>query len=157
MRKISLFFTAVLMLFSAQFVNAQDEDYVTDENLRRYAMMMETIEAMKAEISTTLNEMIKQQEGIDGKRYSELSKGEGEPASEFEEKFMSKINEMVEERKEAIQDVVKILATKMLPDGGKAYNAIKSALASDEEVRARYDEILDQIQMADEMDDEGDA
>ncbi|MTI22537.1 hypothetical protein E1176_16010 [Fulvivirga sp. RKSG066] len=150
MRKVSLFFIALFAVLSVNVANAQDEDYLTDENLRRYAIMMEAVDAMKAEISVSLNSMIKNQEGIDGNRYKELSSGNGEPATEFEEKFMSNLNNMVEERKAAIGDVIKILATKMLPDGGKAYNAIKSAVASDEEVQARYEEILAQIQLEDE-------
>jgi len=147
MRKISLIFAALFMVFSASVVNAQDEDYVTDENLRRYAIMMEAVDAMKAEISVSLNDMIKNQEGIDGKRYTELKKGEGEPAKEYETKFMTALEDMIETRKEAIGEVVNILATKMLPDGGKAYKAIKTAIASDEEVKSKYEAILAQIQM----------
>jgi len=150
MRKISLIFAALFMVFSAGVVNAQEEDYLTDENLRRYAIMMEAVDAMKAEISVSLNDMIKNQEGIDGNRYKELKSGSGEPAKEFETKFMSALDEMIETRKEAIGDVVNILATKMLPDGGKAYKAIKTALASDADVKSRYEAILAQIQLEEE-------
>jgi len=150
MRKISLLFVAMFMVLAANVVKAQDEDYLTDENLRRYAIMMETVDAMKAEISTVTNEMIKNQEGIDGKRYLELSKGEGDAAKEFESKFMEAVKQMQDDRKEAIGDVIQILATKMLPDGGKAYKAIKTALSTDEEVKARYDAILAKIQLEEE-------
>jgi len=148
MRKINLFFVALFSVLSVTFANAQEEtDYLTDENLRRYAVMTEAIDAMKAEISVVLNDMIKNQDGIDGKRYSELAKGEGEAASEFETKFMEKIEEMKKDRIEDIKTVNQILATKMLPDGGKAYKAIKTAISSDEEVKARYEAILAQVQL----------
>ena len=112
--------------------------------------MMESVDAMKSEISVALNDMIKNQEGIDGKRYTELKKGEGEAATEFETKFMNNLEEMIEDRKAAIGEAVNILATKMLPDGGKAYKAIKTALSADTEVKARYEAILVQVQLADE-------
>ncbi|UII25916.1 hypothetical protein LVD15_21845 [Fulvivirga maritima] len=138
MRKINLILATLFTVMVFGTAQAQDDEYLTDENLRRYAIMEEVIDDMKSEISVVLNDMIKNQEGIDGKRYSELKSGSGEAASDFENKFMDQINNMVEERKEAIGDVVKILATKMLPDGGKAYNAIKSKLASDEELKTKY-------------------
>jgi len=149
MRKLSLLFVALFTVVSAN-VMAQDEDYITQENLRRYAMIMEVKDAMISEISVALNGMIKNQEGIDGKRYNELKKGEGEAATEFETKFMTNLNEMIEERKAAIGEAVNLMATKMLPDGGKAYNAIKTALSADTEVKAQYEAILVQIQLADE-------
>ncbi|MEQ8927521.1 MAG: hypothetical protein RLO81_17020 [Fulvivirga sp.] len=145
MRKMRLLIAAFVMGLCATVANAQSEE-ITDENLRRYALMMETVDAMKSEISVLTNEMIKNQEGMTGKRYLELSKGEGEAATEFEQKFMETITKMQDERKEAIGDVVQILATKMLPDGGKAYKAIKSALGSDESVQSRYNAILAKIQ-----------
>ncbi|MBL3657299.1 hypothetical protein [Fulvivirga sediminis] len=138
MSKINLILATLFTVMIFGTAQAQDDEYVTDENLRRYAIMEEVIDDMKSEISVVLNDMIKNQDGFDGKRYSELKSGSGEPASDFENKIMDQINNMVDERKEAIGDVVKILATKMLPDGGKAYNAIKSKLASDEEVKTKY-------------------
>ena len=142
--KMKLLIAALFVGFGLS-ANAQSEE-VSDENLRRYAILMEAVDAMKSEISVTLNEMIKNQEGMSGKRFSELSKGEGEPASEFEQKFMDTIEEMKKDRIEAIKEVNQLLATKMLPDGGKTYKAIKEAIGSDENVKARYEAILAKIQ-----------
>lgn len=151
MRKINLFLVALFTLISLQAVQAQDDpDYVTEDNLRKYALMQEVIDGMKAEISVMLNDMIKNQEGIDGKRYKELASGQGEPAKEYEQKFMDQLNGMIDDRKEAIKSVNQILATKLLPDGGKAYKAIQNAISSDEEVKARYEEIVAQIQLSEE-------
>lgn len=141
---MKLLIAALLVGFGVS-ANAQSEE-VSDENLRRYAILMEVVDAMKSEISVTLNEMIKNQDGMTGKRFSELSKGEGEPATEFEQKFMDTIEEMKKDRIEAIKEVNQLLATKMLPDGGKTYKAIKAAIDSDEEVKARYESILAKIQ-----------
>jgi hypothetical protein len=152
MRKISLMLTGVfMMLLSANVVQAQDGE-ISNENLRRYALMMEVVEAMKQEISDNTNQMIKDQEGMTGQRYLELAKAGGDAAKldameakDFEKKFMEIVTNMQEERKEAISSVVQVLATKMLPEGGKKYKEIKEALSSNEEVKARYEAIQQQI------------
>ncbi len=146
---MKLLIAALLMGVVVNVSNAQSEE-ITDENLRRYALLMESVDAMKAEISALTNEMIKNQEGMSGTRYLELSKGEGEAATEFEKKFMENITAMQDDRKEAIGSVVQILATKMLPDGGKAYKAVKAALSSDDAVKARYEVILAKVQLTEE-------
>ncbi|MEQ8244398.1 hypothetical protein [Fulvivirga sp.] len=146
---MKLLIAALLMGVVVNVSNAQSEE-ITDENLRRYALLMESVDAMKAEISVALNDMIKNQEGMTGKRFSELSKGEGEAATEFETKFMATIEEMKEDRIDAIKQVNQLLATKMLPDGGKTYKAIKAAIDSDEAVKARYEVILAKIQLVEE-------
>ncbi len=144
MKKVSLLIAVMSMLLTG-LVNAQD---ISNENLRRYAIMMETVDAMKQEISDLTNEMIKNQEGMDGKRYLELAKAGGDAAKldaagakDYEKKFMELVTKMQDERKQAISDVVSIMATKMLPDGGKVYKDIKAGLESDAELKARYEAI----------------
>ncbi|MCA6078898.1 hypothetical protein [Fulvivirga sedimenti] len=151
MKKVSLM-VAVMSVLLAGVVNAQE---ISNENLRRYAIMMETVDAMKQEISDLTNEMIKNQEGMDGKRYLELAKAGGDEAKleaagakDYEKKFMELVTNMQDERKQAISDVVSIMATKMLPDGGKVYKEIKSAVDSDPEVKARYEAIQKAINSA---------
>jgi len=63
---------------------------------------------------------------------------------------MATIEEMKTERINAIKEVNQLLATKMLPDGGKAYKAIKAAITSDDEVKARYEVILAKVQFVEE-------
>lgn len=152
MRKFNYLFVALLLLVAGNSAVAQDE--ISDEDLRRYALMMEVVDAMKQEISDITNEMIRNQEGMDGKRYVELSKAKGDEAKldemgakDYEKKFMVMITDMQEERKEAISEVVQILATKMLPDGGKTYKAIKSGLGSDEALKVRYEKIAANMEL----------
>lgn len=147
MKKIKYLAMTMIVSLSVNLTIAQDAE-ITDENLRRYALLMETVDAMKAEISASVNSMIKNQDGMTGSRFKELSKGEGDAASEFEQKFMDTIEEMKKERIDAIKQVNQLLATKMLPEGGKAYKAIKAAISSDEEVKTRYEAILAKIQLA---------
>ena len=77
MKKFSFVVGLLFVMVAGTVVNAQE---ITDENLRRYAIMMETVDAMKQEISDQTNMLIKNQEGMDGKRYLELAKTKGDAA-----------------------------------------------------------------------------
>lgn len=140
MKKLfTLVFVSILAFGTA---SAQE---ITDEQLYRYALLDEVIDEMKAEISSVVNEMIKNQEGIDGKRYTELVKSGGEGASDFEKQFLELVEKEKNERIDAIKEVNRILATKMLGDGGKIYKQIKGALKSDESVKTRYQTIVENL------------
>ncbi len=149
MKKFSFVVGLLFVMVAGTVVNAQE---ITDENLRRYAIMMETVDAMKQEISDQTNMLIKNQEGMDGKRYLELAKTKGDAAQleaieakDYEIKFLEVVTKMQDERKDAISEVVTIMATKMMPDGGKAYKEVKAAVDSDADVKARYEAIKAKI------------
>lgn len=144
----------IIGLFSASPVFAQDDE-ISDEDLRKYAILNEVIDLMKKDISVMVNDLIKSQEGMTGKRFKELQGAKGDQAKydeleakEYEIKFMEIIAEKQAERIEAIKTVNQELATKMLGDGGKKYKAIKTALASDEALKAKYDAISASIKGA---------
>ncbi|GAB3336454.1 hypothetical protein GCM10027429_19810 [Marivirga atlantica] len=141
-------FIAILGL-NVQSAFAQDAE-ISDNTLYNYALLMQVVEQMKAEISTAVQARIDAQDGFDGKRYSELaSAGDNEAklkelgANEFEIKFMGILVEEQEERKAAIKEVLNTLAQKMV--GVANYKAVKSALSSDADVKARYQEIESRI------------
>jgi len=136
--------------------NSYSQD-ITDEQLYKYALLNTVVDEMKAEISSVVNDMIKNQEGIDGNRYVELSKAKGDEAklaelnaNDFEKKFLDLVEKEKNERIEDLKTVNSILATKMLGDGGKVYKSIKSALKSDEELSARYDQIKADLEFSEE-------
>ena len=154
MKKLSYLFVAFALIIAGNSTAVAQDGEISNENLRRYALMMEVVDAMKQEISDITNEMIKNQEGMTGKRYMELASAKGDAAKldamgakDFEKKFMELITKQQDERKEAISEVVQILATKMLPDGGKTYKAIKSGLSSDEALKARYESIVTKMKL----------
>ena len=152
MRKIKFIIGALLIGITANVALAQEE--ISDENLRRYALMMEVVDGMKKEISVITNDMIRNQEGIDGKRYKELSKAKGDEAklvelgaNDLEKQFMLLVYKKQEERIEAIGEVVSILANKLFTGGGKVYKSIKSQLESDEALKSKYDGIVAKIKL----------
>ncbi|NMM49880.1 hypothetical protein [Marinigracilibium pacificum] len=144
----------LLTLFFGFGAIAQDEE-VTTEDLYQYALLNTTVDQMKAEISNVINEMIKNQEGIDGKRYKELAGAYGDEAKlaevgakDFEIQFIELLEKEKSERIDAIKEVNQILATKMMGDRGKKYKAVKAALSSDEAIKAQYATILANIENA---------
>ena len=152
--KWSVFATLFLAMVLVNSAKAQDE--ITDEQLRKYAVLQEVIDLMKKDISTEINAMIKAQDGITGKRYVEISKTKGNEAklvelnaTDLEVKFLQLTNDLKNNRTEAIKTVNSAIATKMLGEKGKVYKRIKGALASDEALKARYDAIVAVIKMKD--------
>lgn len=150
-KKIAVFCVVTLMSFTAM---AQDE--ITDKDLMRYAMMQEVINYMKKDISVEINGMIKAQEGMTGKRYTELSKTKGDEAKlaelealEWEIKFLEQTDKFKNDRIDAIKSVNTDLATKMVGNKGKTYKAIKEGLKEDESLKERYEAILATLKQQD--------
>lgn len=151
MKKIKLLLLAFgLLVFGGNLAYAQDE--ITDNDLRKYAVLSQAIEYMKKDISIELNKMIKAQEGMTGQRYKELASAKGDEAKldameakDYEKQFINLVNEFMDDRKEAIKSVNSDLATKMVGDKGKTYKQIKAELGTDEALEARYDAILAEV------------
>lgn len=145
-----LFLVFGMLIFGGNVAFAQDE--ITDDDLRKYAILSEAIDYMKKDISIELNKMIKAQEGMTGQRYKELASAKGDEAKldameakDYEKQFIALVDELMEDRKEAIKAVNSDLATKMVGDKGKVYLQIKADLETDDALKARYEAILSQV------------
>ena len=142
--------TIVISVLAGNLVMAQDE--ITDADLRKYAVMSQSIEFMKKDISIELNKMIKAQDGMTGQRYKELAATKGDEAKlaaidakDYEKQFMALVTKLMDERKASIKEVNSELATKMVGNKGKIYKKIKADLKTDEALLARYEIILSQV------------
>jgi len=145
-----LFLTAIMSVIAGNMVMAQDE--ITDGDLRKFAVMAQSIEYMKKDISVELNKMIKAQEGMTGQRYKELAATKGDEAKlaaieakDFEKQFLALVTKLMEDRKASIKSVNSELATKMVGNKGKIYKSIKANIKTDEALKARYEVILAQV------------
>ena len=151
MKGIKMFImTIMISVLAGNLALAQDE--ITDADLRKYAVLSQSIEFMKKDISIELNKMIKAQEGMTGKRYKELAATKGDEAKlatieakDFEKQFIALVNKLMDERKASIKGVNSDLATKMVGNKGKTYKKIKADLKTDEALIARYEVILAQV------------
>ena len=147
-----------LAVFLLGFVSAsgfaQDAQEISDEQLRKYAILQEVVNLMKKDISKEINGLIKAQEGMTGKRYKELSGAKGDAdalasieAKDWEIKFMEQTNKIKDDRTTSIKTVNSELATKMVGDRGKTYKAIRELLKSDADLKSRYDAIYAGLQI----------
>jgi hypothetical protein len=142
--------TSMICVFVGNLAMAQEE--ITDNDLRKYAILSQSINLMKKDISIELNKMIKAQEGMTGQRYKELDATKGDEAKlasieakDFEIQFIALTNKLKSDRIDAIKSVNSDLATKMVGNKGKVYKQIKADLKTDEALKARYETILSQV------------
>ncbi len=139
--------------------SAQDEEGVSDMNLKQYAMMEEIKDIMVENMKTGLKDLVDQQEGISQARFfNELYRTGGNEAKlqeveaeDFEKKFLETAMEYQDGKKKDISKMYSMLATKFM--GAKAYKATKSAVKSDADVQDRYNKIKARLSGANMMAD----
>jgi len=134
-----------LFLIGIGFANAQDVE-ITDADLKAYAIANAGVKSITSTISPMVNDLISKQEGMTGQRFKELQATKGDAdklagieAQEWEIKFLSTVNEEIDERKQAAKDLINIMAKYAL--GSSKYKAIRDGLKSDADLKARYDSI----------------
>jgi hypothetical protein len=146
----------VMMVTLVGVSNAQEVE-ISDDELMRYAVVMDSIEVMKDNVKEVISEMVSSNEDMTGTRYNELSKIiedtdklAATEATETEIAFIKSVKEKSDEMTQGINSAFQSLAVNYIGDGGRVYKKIKSALKTDESVKERYEVILASL-------DEGDA
>jgi len=134
-------------------VQAQDEAPLTDEELKKYAMVMDFADQEKQKLKESYNAMIQEQELMTGgKRFKELKAAGGDEAKlseisatpeeiEVFNTIETANNENIATFKEAY--TAKIKDKEQL--GAGLYNRISKALKADEELKTRYTAILESV------------
>lgn len=143
-----------VMIFSALTAQAQDEISITDEELMKYALVMDYANQEKGRLKDDYNAMIQAEELMSGgRRFKELkgAGGDEEKLAELEatpeeievfNKIESANNENIGAFKEAY--TTKIKDKEQL--GAGLYNKITKALKTDEELKSRYGTIMESVQ-----------
>jgi hypothetical protein len=129
-----------LGLFS---VNTYAQD-VTDADLYKYAVVMETLDLFQAELSAQITEYVEQQDVAIKNRYNALAGGET-PANDAEKQFIGNVNKMKDERSDEFKGAFNTMIKRVL--GVDTYKAVNGAIKSDP-VKTRYEEIVKQIRAA---------
>jgi hypothetical protein len=144
---------AAIVLLNSTAVMAQDSE-ITDKDLYNFALIMQVIEQMKAEVSPAIQEIIEAQEGFDTNRYSELKSAEDDEAklrdlgaNDFEVQFMTLIIKEKNEKTDAMKEVLNTTVKALL--GAQKYKLIKSTISVDPDMKSKYIEITKQIAPAD--------
>ena len=147
--KIKLLCVLTTLSILGTTARAQDES-ITDEDLKRYAVAMDSIEHMKENLIATISDMVKSNENVSAARYNDLSKIiEDEVklkeanATEEEIAFVKSVAAKKEGETAKINETFQSLAKDYV--GVKTYNAVKKALKEDEAVKAKYDAMMDEL------------
>jgi hypothetical protein len=150
--KLTKLCLALFLMLGFQGVFAQDE--VTEEELKKYAVVMDSIDNMKEDLIDSISAMVKNNEKVTAARYNELSKiindetklAEAEAKPE-EIEAIKGILKYKEEQTAKIQETFKSLATEYV--GAAVYNKVKKALAENADTKAKYEALLAELNKED--------
>jgi hypothetical protein len=142
------------LFFVVQTIQAQDsataQTAVSDEELEKYAVTMDSVEDMKASLLEDITEMVKANDKITNARYNDLSKIIDDEAALKEAKatpeevaFIKEVAAKKEEGTKKIQETFQAMAKEYV--GASSYNKIKDALKTNPELKKRYETQLDKL------------
>lgn len=138
---------ALLLVFVMGFsvLYAQD-DAISDEELKAYAIANAAVKSITSTISPMVNGLIAKQEGMTGQRFKELKATKGDEgklaaieAKDWEVQFLNTVNTEIDKRTDAAKEIINLMAKYAI--GTSNYKAIKAGLKSDDELKARYETI----------------
>lgn len=147
--KSKFFITVFLSLFSI-ITYAQDDSSITDEELERYAVMMDSIDEMKADLMAEITEMVRNNDSISVSRYNDLfriiedeEKLAAASATPQEISAVKKIQARKDEGTAQINEAFQNLAKEYV--GASSYNKIRKALDTDADLKEKYQSMLNKL------------
>jgi hypothetical protein len=126
---------------------------ITDEDIRSYAEVMDSVNAMKKELLGEITDKVKGNPKITVSRYMELSKANGDEAKLTELKatpdevaFVKEVSDFKNEGASKISEKFQTLVKEI---GVDKYNAIKEQLETDTAMKAKYDAYMAELKKDD--------
>lgn len=139
----------LLLLVTSQSIFAQEQ--VTDEELKKYAVTMDSINDMKASLLEEINAMVKENNKMTNARYNELSKIISDEAKLAEAKATAEeiafIKQVVEKKNEGTNEInqtFQSMAKEYI--GAASYNKVKKALTTDTQLKSKYESLLQELE-----------
>lgn len=159
--KVRFFIAAFLLFITSAAVHAQEADSISRDELKRYAVMMDSIDVLKKNLFHEISDMVKNTDSISVTRYNELSKIADDSlalveanATPEEIGVIKKVQAHKVDGTSEIQAAFKEMATGYV--GAATYNKVRKALSSDAEVKSQYEEVMAEVKAArNEGGDEG--
>lgn len=145
------FFSLVcfMALFSAPLF-AQDAAAVTDEELKKYAVAMDSVNEMQAVLTGQIKQMVTTNQTVTAQRYNELFKIIGDEGKLLEANATPEEISFVKEviaKKDAgtakIKETYQLLAKDFV--GAAAFNKVRKAISSDEGLKTKYQSLMDEL------------
>jgi hypothetical protein len=138
------------MIAMAASAYAQDVAAVTDDELKKYAVAMDSINELQAELNGTIKTMVTSNPAVSATRYNELFKiinDEGKlldaNATTDEINFVKQVIAKREEGTTKIKQTYQSLAKDYV--GATAFNKVKKALTTDETLKTKYQGLMDEL------------
>lgn len=150
--KVINFLATLLLLVGSFSLHAQEAEStaISDDELQRYAVMMDSIDEMRVSLLSEIADMVKSNERITVSRYNELSKiaedQEKLTAANATEDELAALKE-IQDKKDSgtvkINDAFRALAKEYV--GASTYNKVRKALKDEPEVKSKYQTLLDEL------------
>lgn len=147
MRAKFLFITVFSFIAISSF---PQDAIVSEEELTKYATVMDSVAEMSIAVQITLNDMVKESEVMNGTRYNELSKIASDEtklaeanATPEEIAFLAEVAEKKKTETLKINQAFQSLAKDYL--GAATYNKVKKALAADATLKTKYDSLIEEM------------
>jgi hypothetical protein len=126
---------------------------ITDEDIRKYAEVMDSVNAMKQELLGEITDKVKGNPKITVSRYMELSKANGDEAKLAQLKAtpdeVAFVKEVGDFKNEGASKISENFQTLVKQIGVEKYNAIKEQLETDTAMKAKYDAIMAELKKDD--------
>jgi hypothetical protein len=153
MRRIEAMLFAWFLLLFAATGQAQEQPgpQVSDEDLKKYAITMDSVKSMQESLQEIVAETVRSNTAMPVARYNELIKLQEDstklqaanPTAE-ELEFMELVDDLREVNIDRINAVYQELAKNYV--GLKTFNQIRKSLESDQQLKARYDNLSKDVE-----------
>jgi hypothetical protein len=149
--KITKVLIPCLFLLVAVGSKAQTSDKITDEDLKKYAITMDSVKAMQESLREIVAETVQTNTVTTVARYNQLfkiiddeAKLKEANATPEEIAFIKQVNDLRSVNIARINTTYQALAKDYV--GLKTFNAIRKSLKSDQELKARYDNLFKNLE-----------
>jgi hypothetical protein len=146
-RLISFTFSLIAIGYS---VSAQDAAAVTDDELKKYAVAMDSVSELQVALNGEIKEMVTSNASMPVQRYNELFKVINDEAKLIEAsatseeiRFVKDVIAKKEEGMAKIKQTYQSLAKEYV--GASAFNKVKNALSADPALKSKYQTMLEEL------------
>ena len=149
--KITKVLIPCLLMLMALGSKAQKTAEISDDDLKKYAVTMDSVAGMQESLREIVAEVVRANTVMPVSRYNELFKIAADQeklkaanATPEEIAFLKQIDDLRKTNIERINATYQALAKDYV--GLKAFNAIRKSLQSDQQLKARYDNLSKDIE-----------
>jgi hypothetical protein len=148
--KFKVFGVLVMLVALSSSLSAQDAATVTDEELKKYAVAMDSINELQAVLAGEIKQMVTTNQTLTAARYNELYKIINDEnklmeanATLDEVRFVKEVIAKREAGTAKIKETYQLLAKDYV--GASSFNKVKRALSSDEALKSKYQGMMDEL------------